>query len=138
VIFGATVYLSRQSADLTAFWHGCQKRESAGVKIYCVMKTSLKFRSCSKRAKLVVYPIVGLAAINFFAFVFASVYLGGDALNGHIAAGHYFLCMHGHCTEVSSSIWHYSYWHAASAIDGFLLVFDVTALFLNTGDIEFE
>ncbi len=104
------------------------------------MKTSLKFRSYSKRAGWVLYPTIGLAAINFFSFVFASAYLGGDALNGHIQAGHYFLCVHvhGHCTEVSSSIWHYSYWHAVSAIGGFLLVFALTALFLNTGDIEFE
>ena len=102
------------------------------------MKTSLKFRSHSKRAKWVLYPMAGAVAINFFVFVLASVYLGGDALNGHIEAGHYFLCAHGRCTEVSSSIWHYSYWHAVITNGGFLLVFAMTALFLNTGDIEFE
>jgi hypothetical protein len=102
------------------------------------VKISLKLRSASKRARWILYPTVGLAGINFFSFVFASLYLGGDALNGHIAAGHYFLCMQGHCTEVSSSIWHYSYLHAVSAIGGFFLVFALTALFLNTGDIEFE
>ena len=102
------------------------------------MKTSLKFRSYSKRAKWVIYPTAILVMINFFIFVFTSVYLGGDALNGHIEAGRYFLCAHGHCTEVSSSIWHYSYWHSWATIGSFLLVFAETALYLNTGDIEFE
>ena len=102
------------------------------------MKTSVKVRSYSKRAKRVIYPTASVVMINFFIFVFMSVYLGGDALNGHIEAGHYFLCAHGHCTEVSRSIWHYSYWHAWTTIAGFLLVFAETVLFLNTGDIEYE
>jgi hypothetical protein len=102
------------------------------------VKTSLKFRSYSKRAKLVIYPTSVLVGINFLTFIFASVYLGGDALNGYMRAGHYFLCAHGHCTEVSSSIWRYSYWHAVTALGGILLLFAETALFLNTGDIEFE
>jgi hypothetical protein len=102
------------------------------------MKTTLKFRSYSKRAQWVLYPTVVLAVINFFAFVGGSLYLGGDALNGHVTSGHYFLCAHGHCTEVSSAIWHYSYWHAMISLGGILVVFAETALFLNTGDIEFE
>lgn len=102
------------------------------------MKTTLKFRTHSRRAKWVLYPTVVLATINFFTFVGASLYLGGDALNGYTKLGLYFLCAHGHCTEVSSSIWHYSYWHAASALGGILLVFAEAALFLNTGDIELE
>jgi hypothetical protein len=44
----------------------------------------------------------------------------------------------GHCTEVSSSIWHYSWWHAVTALGGIFLVFAEVALFLNTGDIDFE
>lgn len=102
------------------------------------MKTSLKFRSYSKRAKWIIYPTAVLVMINFFTFIAASAYLGGDALNGYMKAGHYFLCAHGHCTEVSSSIWHYSWWQAVSALGGILLVFAETALFLNTGDIQFE
>jgi hypothetical protein len=102
------------------------------------VKTSLKFRGCSKRAKWIIYPTVALVTINFFTFIAASVHLGGDALNGYIKAGHYFLCAHGRCTEVSSSIWRYSWWHAVSALGGILLVFAETALFLNTGDIQFE
>lgn len=102
------------------------------------MKTRIKFRSYSKRAKWVIYPTAWLAAANFFAFVAGSMYLGGDALNGFIRAGHYFLCAHGSCVEVSKAVWRYSYWHAITATGGILLVVAETALFLNTGDIDFE
>ncbi len=102
------------------------------------MKTSLKFRSYSKRAQWIIYPTAVLVGLNFFAFIGISLHSGGDALNGYVHAGHYFLCAHGHCTEVSSSTWHYSWWHAVSALGGILLVFAETALFLNTGDIQFE
>ena len=102
------------------------------------MKTSLKFRAYSKCAKWVVYPTSVLALINCLAFIGGSVYFGGDALAGYVKAGHYFLCAHGHCTEVSSSIWHYSYWHAVIAFSGIVLVLAEGAFFLNTGDIEFE
>jgi hypothetical protein len=102
------------------------------------MKTRIKFRSYSKRAKWVVYPTVWLAMANFFAFFVGSLYLGGDALNGFVRAGHYFLCEHGHCVEVSEALWRYSYWHAITAFGGILLVFAEIALFLNTGDIDFE
>jgi hypothetical protein len=102
------------------------------------MKTRLKFVSHSKRAKWIIYPTVALVAINFFTFVAISMYLGGDALNGSMTDGHYYLCAHGHCTEVSGSLWRYSWWHAVTAMGGILLVMVETALFLNTGDIQFE
>jgi hypothetical protein len=98
----------------------------------------LKFRSYSKRAKWVVYPTVALAMANFFAFIGGSIYLGGDALNGYMQAGHFFVCAHGHCSEVSSPIWHYSYWHAYSSFLGIVLVFAEVALFRNWGDIKAE
>ena len=41
-------------------------------------------------------------------------------------------------TEVSGSLWRYSWWHAVTAMGGILLVMAETALFLNTGDIQFE
>jgi hypothetical protein len=72
------------------------------------------------------------------AFWIESVHLGGDALNGYFRAGHYFLCAHGGCVEVTSRLWHFSYWHAISAFVGIVLVFVVIAIFLTTGDIEFE
>jgi hypothetical protein len=102
------------------------------------MKSSLKFTAFSKRAKWIIYPLMTSAMVNFFAFVLASLYLGGDALNGYVRSGRYFVCAHGACSEVSSTIWHYSYWHAYTSFGGILLVFAVTALFLNTGDISWE
>ena len=95
---------------------------------------SLKFRSFSKRAKWVTYPTSVLAMLNFVAFVEGSIYLGGDALNGYVKAGHYFLCAHGNCVEVSGSIWHYSYWHAYSSFLGIVLYL-LRSLFLFTSEI---
>lgn len=102
------------------------------------MKTGIKFIGYSKRAKWIIYPTVVLVSINFIAFIFGSTYLGGDAVNGYVQAGHYFVCEHGACTEVSSVAWNYSYWHAWAAFSGIILVFAEVALFLNTGDIEWE
>jgi hypothetical protein len=102
------------------------------------MKSRITFKSYSKRARWVVYPTIALATLNFIAFSIGSFHLGGDALNGYVHAGHYFVCEHGHCTEVSSNAWHYSYWHAWGAMAGILLVFAEVALFVNLGDIEWE
>jgi hypothetical protein len=102
------------------------------------MKTSARIRRQSKRSKWVMYPTVALALVNFFGFIAGSVYLGGDALNGYVHAGHYFVCAHGSCTEVSPAIWKYSYWHAITAMAGILLVFIEAAVFANTGDIDLD
>jgi len=67
-----------------------------------------------------------LAAVNFVAFVAITFYLGGDALNGHVQSGHYFLGLHsnGPFTEVSRAVFVYSAWHALSVIAsmGFILI----------------
>lgn len=102
------------------------------------MKARIIFRSQSKRAQWVLYPTASLALANFSAFVIVSLFLGGDALNGFAHAGHYFVCAHGHCVEVSRAVWRYSYWHAMTAIGGILLVLVETAVFLNTGDMGFD
>jgi hypothetical protein len=60
-----------------------------------------KFRSVSKRAKWILNSTAALAVLNFIVFAIASLYLGGDALNGHVTANQYFLCAHGSCTEVT-------------------------------------
>jgi hypothetical protein len=84
------------------------------------------------------YPTVALASVNFFAFIVGSVYLGGDALSGYVRGGHYFVCAHGSCSEVSRHIWNYSYWHAITAMTGILLVFIEAAVIANTGDIDLD
>jgi hypothetical protein len=69
------------------------------------------------------YPIFTvLTILNFFVFVGLTLHLGGDALNGKIDAGRYFLFgYNAHSgkkdyTEVSAAIFQYSRWHAYSVI----------------------
>src|SRR3954447_23946789 len=40
--------------------------------------------------------------------------LGGDALNGRVEAGRYYLGSHGRLTEVSRDVFTYSWWHPIS------------------------
>jgi hypothetical protein len=60
--------------------------------------------------------IVAIGAINFIAFAIIASHLGGDALNGKVEYGHYYLMEHGRYTEVSRNVWIYSRIHAISAI----------------------
>ncbi len=55
---------------------------------------------------------------NFAAFVLIGGYLGGDALNGYVKDGHYFVAEHehGHAIEVSRAVYLYSEWHAISVV----------------------
>lgn len=108
------------------------------VKFLVMMKTYLKFTGYSKRAKIILGITAPAAVINFLAFSFVSEWIGGDALNGYVKNGHYYLCSHGWYTEVAASVWNYSYWHAISAICGIILVFIEVAIFINTGDISWE
>jgi len=55
-----------------------------------------------------------LAMLNFAAFWLLALHLGGDALNGRAADGHFFLMSHGDYTEVSEQVFNYSRWHAMS------------------------
>ncbi|HEX5823950.1 MAG TPA: hypothetical protein VFY18_05750 [Candidatus Limnocylindrales bacterium] len=66
-----------------------------------------------------VLPYVAVAAIvvgfiNFFWFFAESAALGGDALNGNVRAGHYFVGSHGSYTEVSEAAWTWSRVHGIS------------------------
>ena len=45
-----------------------------------------------------------------------SVWLGGDALNGRIADGHFFVANKGSLREVSEAVFTYSRWHALSVL----------------------
>ena len=58
--------------------------------------------------------LFALCLANFALFFVLAVYLGGDAVNGKIVGGHYFLMSHGRYTEVSAGIFNYSRWHAYS------------------------
>ena len=61
-----------------------------------------------------VAAIVGFA--NFVWFFIESVNLGGDALNGFVRDGRYFVVSHGVATEVSRATWDWSRFHASSVL----------------------
>jgi hypothetical protein len=58
--------------------------------------------------------LVAIGFVNFFIFWTESMALGGDALNGHVTNGHYFLASHGSYTEVSQTVWTLSLIHAVA------------------------
>ncbi len=98
----------------------------------------VRFQSFSKRSKWIVEGTAAVAIPNFALFIVGSIYFGGDALNGYVQAGHYFVCAHGSCSEVAQEVWRYSYWHAIAAMANIFLVFVETAIFVNTGDIKLD
>jgi len=51
-------------------------------------------------------------AINLVLFFILTAYLGGDAINGKIIDGRYFLASHGRLTEVSHRVFVYSEVHS--------------------------
>jgi hypothetical protein len=51
---------------------------------------------------------------NFAVFFVLALHLGGDAINGGVIDGRYFLSNHGHLTEVTQDVFTYSKWHALS------------------------
>jgi hypothetical protein len=66
-----------------------------------------------------VLPVLAIAAFvigfaNFMWFFAESVNLGGDALNGFVRDGRYFVVSHGAATEVSKATWEWSRFHALS------------------------
>jgi hypothetical protein len=71
-----------------------------------VMSDEIKLRIC--------VSVFAICLVNFALFFIGAVYLGGDAVNGKIFEGHYFLMSHGRYTEVSADIFNYSKWHAYS------------------------
>jgi len=81
-----------------------------------------RYRDIAERARggpipaWLLYAIGIAAMINFLSFVTIAEFLGGDAVAGHMAAGHYFLGYHGKMTEVSRAVFQYSLWHSLSVV----------------------
>ncbi len=55
---------------------------------------------------------LGLA--NFFVFFVVALCIGGDAINGKMEGGHFYLMSHGRLTQVDEEVFAYSKWHAVS------------------------
>lgn len=56
--------------------------------------------------------VIVLGFANVLVFVSVSAALGGDALNGRVTDGHYYVASHGTYTEVSQAAWTASRIHA--------------------------
>jgi hypothetical protein len=57
-----------------------------------------------------------LCGLNFVVFVVIAMAIGGDAVNGKVVGGHFYLANHGRRTEVSEAVFTYSRWHVYSLI----------------------
>lgn len=58
--------------------------------------------------------IIALGVVNFTVYFIVAVIIGGDAVSGYVADGHYYLASHGHYTAVTREIFTYSRWHVCS------------------------
>ena len=53
-------------------------------------------------------------AVNFITFLVVAGFIGGDAINGHASAAHFYLASHGKLTEVSRATFIYSEAHCVA------------------------
>ncbi|HEV7515234.1 MAG TPA: hypothetical protein VGR07_02935 [Thermoanaerobaculia bacterium] len=62
-----------------------------------------------------------VAFVNFALLCVGAWWFGGDAFNGRVEGGHYFLGSHGDLVEVSHAVWVYSRVHVISNFVTFAL-----------------
>jgi len=60
--------------------------------------------------------IVIIGVVNFLAFFVIGISIGGDALNGKIESGRFYLGDHGKYNEVTEGVYRYSRLHDLSLI----------------------
>lgn len=60
--------------------------------------------------------ILLIAMLNFFAFWYGALVLGGDAGNGKEEGGRFFVGAHGKYTEVTEGVYRYSRFHLLSLL----------------------
>jgi hypothetical protein len=68
----------------------------------------------ARKIQKVCIIIFAIAAINFVSFAIISSAIGGDALNGKVDEGNYFVGAHGYYKEVSYNVFYYSLIHTKS------------------------
>jgi hypothetical protein len=78
----------------------------------------------------IVVVLIGFANSSWFAAESSS--LGGDALNGYVRDGHYFVTSHGAAAEVTQADWEWSRLHGISVLATHLLVMGGLAFLLFT------
>jgi hypothetical protein len=70
-----------------------------------------------------------VAIVNLALLAFGATLLGGDAFNGYVEGGHYFLGTAGKFVQVSRNVWMYSYYHViANFVTGGLAVAALTVI----------
>ena len=84
----------------------------------------------------VLIALMPLTLLNFAAFIVITLYLGGDAVNGQIVSGHYYVGNHGIYTEVSFGVFLYSKIHAYFTIITFTLMMALMLLIALKGKKE--
>jgi hypothetical protein len=70
------------------------------------MSNSAKLRLC--------YSVFLAAMLNFVVFFIVAARIGGDAVNGRVRDGRFYVMNHGRYTEVSERVFTYSRWHVYS------------------------
>ena len=60
------------------------------------------------------YTLFAIGIVNFASFWIIAVIIGGVAVGSGAVDGRYFVSEHGHRTEVSRSVFEYSWYHARS------------------------
>ena len=69
----------------------------------------------STRTKLRIGQLVFFGAmLNFVVFFVIAGHIGGDAVNGAVREGRFYVMNHGRYTEVSKQVFTYSRWHVYS------------------------
>jgi len=81
------------------------------------------------------YVVFIVAIVNFFIFYFNSISLGGDALNGKIENGQYYVGLHGRYTAVSQQEFEINKFHAYFLFISWPLAM-VAATYLNRSDVR--
>ena len=59
---------------------------------------------------------------NFAAFILLTLIFGGDALNGYVSGGKYFLVEHGNRTKVSAVSYYFSLVHGVITFGSFIVL----------------
>lgn len=72
--------------------------------------------------------------VNFLAFGIIAICIGGDAVNGEVVDGRYFLSSKGKLTQVSKAVFQYSYCHTVSVPASFLVALVGWALAAMAGE----
>ena len=71
----------------------------------------------------VFWILAALAPLNFLLYAIIAESIGGDAINGRVDAGRYYLGRHGGYTEVSHAVFNYSRLHTYVLWAHYLLFF---------------